>query len=104
MEKLVNSLMFAGVPLETIERLTRKLPVRTFKKNETIIRQGDTATVAYFLIDGKVAVNYEAQDGNKTTVMYHFAPYIFGEIEILEGARYVGNVVALSACKTLVLS
>jgi len=96
--------LFASLNYETIERLTEDLPRQSFKKGEYIIRQGEKNLQAYLLVEGKVGVSAESHEGIKSTLVFHEAPCILGEIEIWQERPYLGSVIAIEPCSTLVLN
>lgn len=104
MQGLSQNPMFAGVnPIEVV-RLTQNLPRRRFRRGEQIIAQKDRGHNAYILVDGKVEVFYLSREGVKTTILFHNAPFVFGEVEVWEQHPYLANVVAMEPCEVVVLS
>ena len=96
--------LFASLNFDTIERLTEDLPRQNFKKDELIIRQGEKNLQAYLLVEGKVGVYAESHEGVKSTLVFHEAPCVLGEIEIWQERPYLGSVIAIEPCTTLVLN
>lgn len=96
--------LFAGVPFETIEKLARHFAFKNFKKGDFLIQQGAKALEMFLILEGKVETFYTSKEGQKTTIIFHEAPFITGEIELFEERKYLANVVALEPCKTRVLS
>lgn len=101
MDSLKKSPVFQGLSFDEIERLVSKLEKRKIKKNELIIKQGQRGLNAYLLTKGKVEVFYLSKDGEKTTIIYHEAPFIFGEVELWEEHPYLANVAALEICEII---
>lgn len=58
---------------------------------------------AYLLTQGKVEVFYTSRSGEKITVIYHEAPFIFGEVELWENYPYLASVATLEPCETIVI-
>lgn len=104
MRELMTLPAFAGVPLDEIVRLTQNLPRKNFKRGDRIIRRGQYAKEAYLLLKGKVEVFQQSEVGLRITVLYHEAPFFFGEIELFEERAYSANVKAMESCETLVVS
>ena len=49
----------------------------------------------YLLLSGKVEVFYETKEGQRFTVLFHQAPFLFGELEVWDKRQYIANVQAL---------
>lgn len=103
MRNLVHSSLFAGIPLEKIRALVEPLPKKTVKAKEIIIEQGAKGNTAYILISGKVEVFYTAKNDRRATLIFHQAPFIFGEFEIWSEMPYLASVQASEKCELLVL-
>jgi len=102
---LSKSALFSGVPIEIIEGLVKGFPRISFQKNDVILQQGQAPKYAYILIEGRVAIHHKAPRGQSTTVLYHYAPYIFGHVEILrDDTLNIGSVTAHSSCQLLRLT
>lgn len=101
---VANVPLFAGVPAQTISQLTRDFAPRRFRPGEHLITQGAKALELFLLLEGKIETYYRSSQGEKTTIIYHSAPFITGEIELFDGRPYLANVVALEPCRTLVAS
>ncbi len=96
--------LFAGLRTESIEALTDHLPRRTFKKGQKLFQQGERRLEVYILIEGKVEVLAEGQDGRSAAIVFHQAPYLIGTIEIWRERPSLGSVIALEPCEVLVMS
>ncbi len=103
-ENLKKLPLFASLTYEQIDRLTEEMPRQSFKKDELLIRQGEKDLQAYVLIEGKVGVYAESHEGIKSTLVFHEAPVVLGEIEIWQERPYLGSVVAIEPCTTLVMN
>ncbi|MFH1652966.1 MAG: Crp/Fnr family transcriptional regulator [Pseudomonadota bacterium] len=101
MEDLTKSPLFSGLSSAEIKKLTKNFVSKNVKTEHIIIEQGKPAEKAYILTEGRVEVFYISKGGHKTTVIYHKAPFIFGEIELLQNRPYVASVVATGSCKFL---
>lgn len=95
--------IFAGLSADQIDAVTKSLPRKVFRKHETIIEQGEKGRSAYLLLEGKVEVYCESKEGQRVTVIYHEAPFIFGELEIWDGRKCLASVRAIERSETLVL-
>lgn len=103
-DRLKQLPLFASLPLETVERLIQDLPRVSFKKGELLFRQGERGMKVLLLLEGKVGVSAESHEGIKATLIFHEAPYIFGEIEVWQEKPYLGSVVAIEPCTAITLT
>lgn len=96
--------IFTSLSPDTIDHLTRGLPRKTFKKGETLLRQGARDLKGYLLLDGKVGVFSESKDGMRTAIIFHEAPFVLGVIELARERAYLGTVEAIEPCSTIVIT
>lgn len=96
--------IFHGVSPTLVDKLMRSCERKRFRKGEFIVKQGDVALEVFIFLEGKFEVFYLSREGIKTTIIYHEAPHITGEIEVFDNHRYLANVVAMEPCDTLRLT
>ena len=99
-----RSPLFASLSQDEVEALIKNVPREKYKKGQTIVKQGAKGTKAYVLEEGRVGVYTQSPTGAKTIVMANKAPYLFGEIEVMQNKSYLGSVVALDPSAALVFS
>ena len=93
--------LFAGFSERELQNVAQIAKVRTFSTGETIVQEGDTAKVGFYLIlSGRV----EVRKGEKK--LAELGPgQFFGEMALLvEGAPRSADVVALEDTECLVLT
>ena len=95
--------LFAAIDGDKVEALTAPLPRKQFRKGDIIIKQGGKDLKGYLLIEGKVGI-YAESDGIKTTLLTQPAPFLFGEIELLQEKPNLASVVAMEPCTVLILT
>lgn len=103
-EGLIGHPLLRGIDFQTIKRLVENLPQRNFKKGDMIIKQGERCLEAYLLLSGKVEVFYTTEEDERVTIIFHKAPFMFGEIEIFEERPYLASVSAIEPCETMAVS
>lgn len=103
-DRLKSHPIFHGIPPSLIDKLMRGYERKKFRKGEFIVKQGDMALEVFFFLEGKFEVFYLSREGIKTTIIYHEAPHITGEIEVFDNHRYLANVMALEPCDTIRLT
>lgn len=102
-DKLYRFPLFAGLPRPTVENLADRFTKKTFKRGDRLHKQGEKDQRVTLLIDGKAGVYAETPDGNKTALIFHEAPAIFGHVEIFQERPVLGSVIAIEPCVGLVL-
>lgn len=101
MKKIHEFALFTGLRFETIEALLASFPKRTFKRGQTLLRQGAKAETVYILTEGRIGVQADSKTGLKTTIIFHEAPYIVGHIEMWKDRPLLANVVAYESCEVI---
>lgn len=91
--------LFAGVPPLVVRQVMHHWPRRTFRKGAVIIAQGKSARAAYLLLTGTVEVFYEAPRAARASIIFHRAPFLFGEIELFAECHSLASVGAMSPCE-----
>jgi CRP-like cAMP-binding protein len=100
---LIQTPIFKGLPLETVERIERELPRKTVGRGGLIIHQGQKSAAAYVLLDGKIEAYYDSADGRTVSIILHSAPFFFGAFELIGQTPYLANVKAIERCQLAVL-
>jgi CRP-like cAMP-binding protein len=103
-EALRNVQLFSQLTSKDITRLGRAVVERSYKKGETIVKEGEQAVAFFIVIDGKVEVSQSA-GSKKAQVLNTLGPNAtFGEMALLDGGPRAATVKALDDTKCLVLS
>lgn len=79
----------------------KELQLKTYQRNEYILKTGDEIDGLYFLIEGKYYVSSIEITGRELLLRYCKAPAILGDIEIIEECTIQSNCVAAENCKFL---
>lgn len=96
--------LFSGLRHETIDQLTREYPKKTFRKGDQLTKQATQEHQVHLLVEGRVRVESESKDGQRTTITFHEAPTILGHIEIWKDRPHLANVIAMEKCQSIALS
>lgn len=88
--------MCQGLSANQVTLLTKHTETRRYKKDELIVKSGETADTLFFLIRGEVRINLynKNQSKNKARVATFPAGMCFGELSLIEKATRTANVVA----------
>lgn len=92
---LRNILLFSSLTAEEIHKISGKLVVRKFKKNETILYEEDTNEFMYVILSGKVKVTQTTEDGREVILAIHRTGDFFGEVSLLDGKTAPAMVLAM---------
>lgn len=99
----------AAVPLlsrlsrKDLTRLSRAMVERTYKKGETILKEGEQGVAFFIIVSGKVDVTHAT--GSKASKLDDLGPgEAFGEMALLDGGPRTATVKALEETTCLVLS
>ena len=79
--------IFQDVCLADLENLVRLCPVRNYRVGETVMLQGSEASCAMILVEGKLGVGLEGDDGNMLVGAIHSGE-IFGEQGLFHGKGF----------------
>ena len=84
-------------PLQDTEReqLAEGATMHVFNSGETIIREGDSTRSIYIVLDGRVRVFTQDQEGNKLELATLVVGQFFGEMSLMSGKPRSSSVAAL---------
>ncbi|MFD4368300.1 glutaminase A [Rhodococcus sp. NPDC058521] len=86
------------------DRIARELEIRTFDRDETIVRRGDSASGLYLILGGRVSSTLKDGSGNRHRIMTLSAGMTFGEMTMLLGTRFLNDFRADTAVTAAVLT
>jgi CRP-like cAMP-binding protein len=95
--------LFSQLPRKDLTRIGRAVVERSYKKGETIVKEGDQAVAFFIVTGGRVEVTRGT--GAKKQKLNELGPgAVFGEMALLDGAPRVATIKALEDSSCLVLS
>jgi len=97
---MAKSEVFAVLPDEVREDLSRKARVKSYETDQTIIRRGDTGRSLFIVASGKVAVSLESPKGVEEVSVLEPGDF-FGEIAMMTRARRTATVTTRQAATLL---
>jgi len=102
-EQLAAAALFSQLPRKDLARLGRAVVERTYKKGETIVKEGEQAVAFFIVTKGKVEVSTGL--GARRQKLNELGPGgVFGEMALLDGGPRAATVRALDDVECLVLS
>jgi CRP/FNR family transcriptional regulator/CRP/FNR family cyclic AMP-dependent transcriptional regulator len=96
--------LFEGVAPEDRLSLARAAALRTYRRGETIVEQGQPGDAFYVIVKGRVAVAIVAPDGREVVLNSLGEGEHFGEMALLDDAPRSASVIAQEKSELAILS
>jgi CRP/FNR family transcriptional regulator len=91
---LKNIQLFTSLTDEELRKVSDKLSIKRFKKNDTILLEEDTNEFMYIILSGKVKVTRTTTEGKEIIFAIHQTGNFFGEITLIDGQTMPASVIA----------
>ncbi len=109
MDPLVESLrkvpMLASLKPEHLDMLAKLATTRTFKKGETIIKQGDPGSGLFVILNGTVSVTSKNRPGLPDNMLNNLGKgEFFGEMSLIDGYPRSATVTAQAETQVVELN
>lgn len=76
------------------EVLKKYICIREVQENRYVYKQGDEAIAMYFILKGSVKIKLSDIKGNEKLIETLSSPSVFGEMSLIDTARYPVSVIA----------
>jgi CRP/FNR family cyclic AMP-dependent transcriptional regulator len=96
--------LFEGVAPEDRVSLAKAAVLRTYRRGETIVEQGQPGDAFYVIVKGRVAVAIVAPDGREVVLNSLGEGEHFGEMALLDDAPRSASVIAQEKSELAILS
>ncbi len=101
---LQGTSLFRGISVADTSALAALGVERRFPQGANIVRQGEEGDALYTILAGSVRVAMLSTDGVEATLAILHSGDSFGELALLDGEPRGATVVALTACRTFVVT
>jgi CRP-like cAMP-binding protein len=96
--------LFAALSMAELDSLSSYLSKHCFKRNESVIRFGETSNSLFIILNGKARVQMSNEKGRDVILAkLKFGDYV-GEMSLIDGLPHSASVVADEKLDTLILS
>ncbi len=95
--------LFAGLPASDLQAISDLAVTRQFRKNTLVICEGDHSDSLYIILDGKVKVFLNDEDGREVTLNLQGAGEYFGELALLDEAPRSASVMTVEETRLAVI-
>lgn len=86
--------LFNSLTSEELSTILKKLTIRNFKKNQTILYEEDTNEFMYIILYGEVKVIKTTEDGKEILLAMHGSGDFFGDISLIDKKTLPATVIA----------
>ena len=92
------------MPEEELSKIKPYLRKRHYKKKEVIFLEEDTNQYMYIILEGKVKVLRNGENGKSQIMSIHKAGDFFGEMSLIDSMTEPATVVAKEDCTLIIIS
>ncbi|GAB4542867.1 MAG: Crp/Fnr family transcriptional regulator [Thermodesulfovibrionia bacterium] len=96
--------LFSSLTDRELQDINKKLVIRDYVKNETILHEEDTNQFMYIILSGKVKVIKTTGEGKEVILAMHQSGDFFGEVSLINGKTTPASVVAMDDSRIAIIS
>jgi len=91
--------LFNYLELQESEKVLSHVHTRSFTKKTQIVTEGDTSHSLYFLLEGKVKVYLNDDNGKEIIINMHNPGDFFGELGLVKSIPRTASIITVTNCK-----
>ncbi len=95
MLQLRNFELFNQIDKDTVEEILSHIHCRSFPKKTQIVTEGDDSHSLYFLLEGRVKIYLDDDNGKEIIVNIHETGEFFGELGLIKSIPRTASVLTL---------
>ncbi|WP_321491732.1 Npt1/Npt2 family nucleotide transporter [uncultured Desulfobacter sp.] len=95
--------IFSGLSAEELAAIAAQTSEQNYGEKETVIRQGETGETVFLIIEGKVEVIKELENGRQIFLDHIDAGQAFGEMALIDDAPRSATIRTVFPCRFLIL-
>ncbi len=95
--------LFESISDPELEALSKHFVFRNFPKNSVIINEGDTSNSMYIILNGRVKVYLNDENGKEVTLNIQQPGDYFGEVSLFDDGKRSASIMTLEKCKFALL-
>jgi len=93
--------VFRGLDDTALDELRQVAEVHTYPEQTTLIKQGDMGNTLFVVVEGRVAVTQQLEDGQERLLGIRGPREFFGELSLLDDTPRMASCVTLTETKVL---
>ena len=102
-ETLAAVPFFSGLHAASLDRVTRGMRTRRFRRGEVIFHLGDPGDALFIVVSGAIKIMLPSDTGDEAILVTLRAGDVFGELALLDGAPRSATAVAIEPSETAIL-
>lgn len=100
---LANVPIFENLSTEQLQPLGEKMRTRKYQRGEVVFHQDDPGDRMHIIVEGRVRISLDSDDGREKDVALLQPGECFGEMALLDGSNRSAKATAVEEIETLVL-
>jgi len=99
MTALKDFQLFQKLPDDVVEQILGCIHIRSFSRKTQLVTEGEESHSLYFLLEGKVKVYLDDENGKEIVVNIHHPGDFFGELGLIKSIPRTASVQTLEDCR-----